>query len=79
MLQLLDHELPIADDALDQITNRVGKHRKVIISLVSVAGTSAVDPQRSSLSETSDLLALSVTRALLQRSEKWRFAVWFEL
>jgi hypothetical protein len=57
----------------------VRKHRKVIISLVSVAGTSAVDPQRSSLSETSDLLALSVTRALLQRSEKWRFAVWFEL
>ena len=35
-----------------------------------VSRTSAVDLQRSSVSETSDLLALSVTRALLLRSEK---------
>jgi hypothetical protein len=38
--------------------------------LLKVSRTSAVDLQRSSLFETSDLLALSVTRAPLLRSEK---------
>jgi len=35
-----------------------------------VSRTSAVDLQRSSLCETSDLLALSVTPVLLQRSDQ---------
>jgi hypothetical protein len=35
-----------------------------------VSRTSAVDPQRSSLSEASDMLALSVTRHLIRGSEK---------
>src|SRR5258708_12066857 len=32
MLQLLDHELPVADDALDQITDRDGAAKLTIIA-----------------------------------------------